>query len=88
MRAIKFRPSAEGLLFFRAVAGCVLNLRAIGARAEPRPVFEELATLAPAATRNRHCARSHMVRLPREPKTLAHRSPGSQATGFFSSQSL
>jgi hypothetical protein len=50
MRLIKFRPPAEGLLFFRAVAGCVLNVRAIGARGELRPVFEELTALAPAAT--------------------------------------
>jgi len=48
MRLIKFRPPAEGLLFFRAVAGCMMNLRAIGARGDFRPVFEELAALAPA----------------------------------------
>ncbi|HYV45478.1 MAG TPA: AarF/ABC1/UbiB kinase family protein [Myxococcaceae bacterium] len=44
---LKFRPPAEGLLFFRAVAGCVMNLRAIGARGEFRAVFEELEALAP-----------------------------------------
>jgi hypothetical protein len=44
---LKFRPPAEGLLFFRAVAGCVMNLRAIGACGEFRTVFEELAALAP-----------------------------------------
>lgn len=44
---LKFRPPAEGLLFFRAVAGCVMNLRAIGARGEFWTVFEELAALAP-----------------------------------------
>jgi predicted unusual protein kinase regulating ubiquinone biosynthesis (AarF/ABC1/UbiB family) len=45
---LKFRPPAEGLLFFRAIAGCVMNLRAIGARGEFRPVFEELAALGAA----------------------------------------
>jgi len=48
MQLIKFRPPAEGLLFFRAVAGCMLNLRAIGARGDFRTVFQELAALAPA----------------------------------------
>ncbi|HEY8209704.1 MAG TPA: AarF/ABC1/UbiB kinase family protein [Myxococcaceae bacterium] len=45
---LKFRPPPDGLLFFRAVAGCVMNLRAIGARGEFRKVFEELAALAPS----------------------------------------
>jgi predicted unusual protein kinase regulating ubiquinone biosynthesis (AarF/ABC1/UbiB family) len=45
---LKFRPPSEGLLFFRAVAGCMMNLRAIGAQGEFRPMFEELAALAPA----------------------------------------
>jgi predicted unusual protein kinase regulating ubiquinone biosynthesis (AarF/ABC1/UbiB family) len=47
MKLLKIRPPAEGLLFFRAVAGCVQNMRLLEARGNFRSVYQELETLIP-----------------------------------------
>lgn len=43
MRVMKIRPPPESIMFFRAVKGLALNLRALGARGDFRSIYHELA---------------------------------------------
>lgn len=43
LQLFKIKPPPEGMLFFRAAAGCTQNLKALGAKGDFRSVYRELS---------------------------------------------